>query len=301
MVDYDLIIIGSGPAGMNACLYATRSNLSTLVLEKNYPGGKIVKTDKIENYLGTESISGPDLALSMFKHSYSYGGIYEQGNVLDIIDCGTYKEVVLEDKKYKCYAVILAIGTSERKIGILGEEKFYGKGVSYCAVCDGPLYKNTQMVVIGSSTHALEECNYLSQFASKVYLITKKENITEEQILHNKKIEVILNSEVTSINGNEYVDSVTIKNNDGEMKIHTSIVFPLLGSSPDSLIAKRLNVANDKNYIVVNQKQETAIPGIYAAGDCTNGTLKQIVSASADGAIAAMEAYRYIKNITKKL
>lgn len=295
MIDYDLIIIGSGPAGMNACLYATRSNLSTLVIEKNYPGGKIVKTDKIENYLGTESISGPDLALSMFKHSYSYGGVYEQGNVLDIIDYGVYKEVVLEDKKYKCYSVILALGTSERKIGIPGEEKFYGKGVSYCAVCDGPLYKDKEMVVVGSSSHALEESIYLSQFASKVYVIAKQESVKDEQVLTNKKIEVLCNSEVTSINGNECVESVNIKKDNEIIKVQTSIVFPLLGSSPDSLIAKRLNIVDDKNYIVVNRKQETTIPGIYAAGDCTNGVLKQIVSASADGAIAAMEAYKYIR------
>lgn len=295
MVDYDLIIVGSGPAGMNACLYATRSNISTLVIEKNYPGGKIVKTDKIENYLGTETISGPDLALSMFKHSYSYGGVYEQGNVIDIVDYKTHKEVVLEDKKYKCYAVILALGTSERKIGIPGEEKLYGKGVSYCAVCDGPLYKDKQMVVIGSNSYALEESVYLSQFASKVYIVTKKKNIDDEKILSNKKIEVLYDSEITSINGDDHVESITIKSNDREEQITTSIVFPFLGSSPDSLIAKRLNIVDDKNYIVVNQKQETKIPGIYAAGDCTNGVLKQIVSASADGAIAALEAYKFIK------
>ena len=217
MVDYDLIIVGSGPAGMNACLYATRANLSTLVIEKNYPGGKIVKTDKIENYLGTEMISGPDLALSMFKHSYAYGGVYEQGNVIDIVDYGDYKEVVLEDKKYKCYAVILAIGTSERKIGIPGEERLYGKGVSYCAVCDGLLYKNKEMVVIGSSKHALEESEYLSQFANKLYIITKQESLDDKQILNNKKIEVLYNSEVTSINGKESVESITVKNS-GEYK-----------------------------------------------------------------------------------
>lgn len=300
MVDYDLIIVGSGPAGMNACLYATRANLSTLVIEKNYPGGKIVKTDKIENYLGTEMISGPDLALSMFKHSYAYGGVYEQGNVIDIVDYGDYKEVVLEDKKYKCYAVILAIGTSERKIGIPGEERLYGKGVSYCAVCDGLLYKNKEMVVIGSSKHALEESEYLSQFANKLYIITKQESLEDEKILNNKKIEVLYNSEVTSINGKEYVESITVKNSGEYKNLTTSIVFPLLGSSPDSLIAKRLNITDDKHYIIVNQKQETVIPGIYAAGDCTNGVLKQIVSASSDGAVAAMEAYKFIKKISKK-
>lgn len=301
MIDYDLIVIGSGPAGMNACLYATRSNLSVLVLDKDYPGGKIVKANKIENYLGTEISSGADLALSMFKHALSYGGVYEQGNVLDIVDHDSYKEVILEDRKYLCRAVVIAIGTSERKMGISGEDKFYGNGVSYCALCDAALYKNKDMVVIGSSSHALEESIYLSQFANKVYVITKQETIKDGQILDNKKIEVVYNSEVISINGNEYVESITVKRNDEIKEIPTSVVFPLLGSKPDSRFTKRLNIVNDNNYVVVNEKQETKIKGIYAAGDCTNRPLKQIISACSDGAIAAVEANKYIKEIKKSM
>lgn len=300
MVDYDLIIIGSGPAGMNACLYATRSNLSTLVIDKNYPGGKLVKANKIENYMGLDNISGSDLALMMFKHAFSYGGEYEQGNVLDIQDKGIYKEVVLDDKIYKCYAVILAMGTSERKIGIPGEEKFYGKGVSYCALCDASLYKNKNMVVIGNSNHAIEEVNYLSNFASQIYLVSKNK-FKEENIKLNDKIIVLEEYEVTSINGSEFVDSITLKKQDDFKNIETSVVFPLIGSSPDTMFAKRLKIVDEKNYIVVNNKQETDIKGIYAAGDCTNNNLKQIVSASADGAVAATEAFKYICKIKKSL
>lgn len=305
MVDYDLIIVGSGPAGMNACLYATRSKLKTLVIERNYPGGKIVKTNKIENWLGTKEIEGPELALQMFKHAYSYGGVYEQGNVLDINDLGDIKEVVLENKKYTAYSVIICIGTSERKIGIAGEEKFYGRGVSYCAVCDGALYKDKDMVVIGNSTHAIEETIYLSRFAHKVTLINEKNefNISEELmngLTNIGKIQLKNNCKIQSINGEKYVNGVTVKEGDKEYEIPASIVFPLIGSSPDSMFTSRLKIIDYKNYIIVNDKQETSIKGIYAAGDCTNNNLKQIVTASSEGAVAALEAYKYISKIKKE-
>lgn len=296
MIDYDVIIIGSGPAGMNACLYASRSNLKTLVIEKNYPGGKVVKANKVENWIGKTTIDGPELALEMFKHAFSYGGVYEQNNVIDVIDYKDYKEVVLKDKKYKCYAVIICSGTSERKIGIPGEDKFYGRGVSYCAVCDGALYKDKTMVVIGNSEYAIEEVDYLVKFAKNVIVINDKDNINEELIktLNKDIVQIKNNTKIVSINGKETVESITIIDDKKEMTIQTDVVFPLLGSSPDSMFVKRLNIVDDKNYIKVNEKQETCIEGIYAAGDCTNKPLKQIITATADGAIAAIEAYKYI-------
>lgn len=306
MVDYDVIIIGSGPAGMNACLYATRSNLKTLVIEKNYPGGKVVKTNKIENFIGTQSIEGPDLALNMFKHAFSNGGVYEQGNVLDIIDYGKYKEVVLKDKNYKCYVVIIAIGTSERKMGIPGEETLYGKGVSYCAICDGALYKNQTMVVIGNSDYAIEETLYLSKYAKRILLINSKETLAAnsqllQELNNTKSIEVKNNYTPISINGDKSVKSITIKDNNGiEKEIETAVVFPLIGNSPDSLFTKRLDIVDDKGYVQVNEKMESKIKGIYAAGDCTNKPLKQIVTATSDGAIAAIEAYKYINTLKKE-
>ena len=306
MVDYDVIIVGSGPAGMNACLYATRSNLKTLVLEKNYPGGKVVKASKIENWIGTQSVEGPELALNMFKHSFSNGGVYEQNNVLDIIDYGKYKEIILKDKKYKCYAVIICVGTSERKIGIPGEEKFYGKGVSYCAICDGALYKDKTMVVIGDSDYAVEEALYLSKYAKQIVLINKKDSLSAnktllQEIAENNVIKVKNGYTPISINGDLYVSSITIKDKNGEItEIETPVVFPLIGNSPDSLFASRLGIVDDKGYIKVNEKMETKIKGIYAAGDCTNKYLKQIVTATADGAIAAIEVYKYINAIKKE-
>lgn len=303
MIDYDLIIIGCGPGGMNACLYATRSNLKTLVIERVCPGGKVIKANTVENWLGTEKISGVDLSLQMFKHAFSYGGVYEQGNVLDIIDKGEHKEVVLNNKTYKSYAVIIAIGTSEKKIGIPGEEKYYGKGVSYCAVCDGALYKGKEMAVIGNNDHALEETLYLTKFAKKIYLINENEKFAAKESLikeieSNDIIEIRNNIKIKSINGEDFVKEIVVINKDKEETIKTDIVFPFLGDNPDTKFIERLKITNDKGYVVVNEKKETTIPGVYAIGDCTNTPLKQIVTASGDGALAAIEAYKYIK--TKK-
>lgn len=306
MIDYDLIIIGSGPAGMNACLYASRSNLKTLVIEKNYPGGKIVKATKIENWIGTQSIEGPELALNMFKHAFSNGGVYEQNNVLDIIDYGIYKEVVLKDKKYKCCAVIICTGTSERKMGIPGEEKFYGKGVSYCAICDGALYKDQTMVVIGNSDYAIEEALYLSKFARKIFIINREDSLainndSISKIKDCKIIEVLNDLEPVSINGEENVKEIIVKDrNNIEKTIETNVIFPFIGNSPNSFFASRLGIVDDNGYIQVDDKMETNIKGVYAAGDCTNKPLKQIVTASSDGAIAAIEAYKYICSIKKE-
>lgn len=298
MVDYDLIIIGAGPAGMNACLYATRSDLKTLVIEKNCPGGKMIKTSKIENWISSKEISGVDLALEMFKNAFSYGGEYIQGNVIDIINNEKYKEVILENKKYTCYSVIIATGTSERKLGIKGEEKFYGKGVSYCTICDAPLYKDKVVAVAGTSNKAAEEAMYLTKFARKVYFLNDKETLNYKEL--DDKVEVINNCKIESINGDGAVSSVTILRNGITKDIELSCIFPLYGDTPDTLLTSRLNLVNDKKYIVVNGKQETKIEGIYACGDCTENALKQIITACSSGAIAATQAYKYISKIKAK-
>jgi len=304
MLDYDLIIIGSGPAGMNACLYASKAKLKTLVIERDCPGGKMVRTNVIENWIGTEKISGADLSLQMFKHAFSFGGEYKQGNVLDIKDFKDYKKVVLEDRIYTCYAVIISIGTSEKKIGIKGEDKFYGKGVSYCAICDASLYKNKTMVVIGNTKHALDETLYLSKFAKKIYLINSKNSFeaddeTIKNIEQNNIIEIKYNCNPMSIEGNNSVEKIIVEENGKILDIETSVVFPFLGDNPDTKFIEKMNLVDEKKHIIVNDQKETKIAGIYAAGDCTNTKLKQIITASSDGALAAMEAYKYIKKKAK--
>lgn len=303
IVDYDLIIVGSGPAGMNACLYATRAGLKTLVIEKDCPGGKVVKANSIENWLGIKSTNGADLALAMFNHSFAFGGVYEQGVVLDVVDKIEYKEVVLKDKIYKCYAVIIAIGTSEKKIGVKGEEQFYGRGVSYCVVCDAPLYKNKIVAVIGDSNYAFEEALYLSKVASKVVLVCDGKEISNnslfEEIKVKENIELKCGYKLLSIEGEEFVENIIINNGVNEV-IEVSAVFPLLGQSVDTKFSFKLGIVNDKNYILVNERKETGIEGIYAAGDCTDTPLRQIITAGNDGAIAALEALKYINGIKRK-
>lgn len=299
MVDYDLVIIGAGPAGMNACLYASRANLKTLVIEKNCPGGKMIKASKIENWLSSKEIGGADLALEMFKHAFSFNGEYLQGNVVDIINCNNYKEVVLENKKITCYAVIVATGTSERKLGIKGEEKFYGKGVSYCTVCDAPLYKDKSVAVLGNSKSIFEDILYLTKFAKVVYYLNEKENINYNFEKENK-IKVINKCKLVSINGENNVSSLTILVDNNIQNIDVSCVFPLYGDVPDTMLTSKLNLLNDNRYVVVNNKQETLIEGIYAAGDCTDNNLKQIITACSSGAVAATQAYKYINKIKAK-
>lgn len=305
MVDYDLIIIGAGPAGMNACLYASRAGLKTLVIEKDCPGGKVVKANNIENWLGAKQTNGADLALAMFNHSFSFGGVYEQGNVLDVVDKGKYKEVVLKDRRYKCYSVIIAVGTSESKVGVEGEDKFYGRGVSYCVVCDAPLYKNKIVAVVGDSNYAFEEAIYISKFASKVYLICS--DVTKissgnllEEVRSKENIELKKGYRLDSIEGTNCVKNIVVSGTEKEV-IDVSAVFPLIGQSVDSRFSSRLGIVDDKNYILVNERKETKIEGVYAAGDCTNTPLRQIITAGSDGAIAALEALKYINKIKKEI
>lgn len=304
---YDLIIIGSGPAGMSASVYASKAKLSTLIFEKDYPGGKVVKTSFVENWPGEERIEGYELATKMFEHSTSFGSEYSQSKVVEIINDGDIKKVVTEEGTYKAYAVIVATGTKERKIGIPGEDEYYGKGVSYCAICDGSLYKDCDMVVIGGGNSALQESLYLANFAKHIYLVHRRDTFRAEETLieeikENEKIDLLLNYVATEIHGNDVVNAITVKNLlTGEIKkIDTEVVFPFIGSDPESSFLKNLGVLDDKGHVIVNEQLETTIPGLFAAGDVIKKELRQIVTAVSDGAIAATNAYHYIKDVQKK-
>lgn len=303
---YDVIIIGAGPGGMSAAVYASRSNLKTLLLDKDAPGGKMLKTSEVENWPGMVHVTGPDLAFQMFEHSTSFGAVYEYGNVQDILNEGKIKKVVCEDQTYETYAVIIATGTKERKIGIPGEDEFYGKGVSYCAVCDGALYKNKEIMVIGGGNSALEEALYLTKFVQKVYLVHRREDFRAEEFIidnvkKNSKIELVLKSIPLEILGNQTVERVKIKNieSNQEKIISVSAVFPFVGLDPESRFAVRLGICNDFGYINSDQRMMTSIEGIYAVGDVKVKELRQIVTACSDGAIAANHASHYIDKIKR--
>lgn len=302
---YDVIIIGAGPAGMTAAVYASRANLDTLMLERGVPGGQMADTEEIENYPGFESILGQELSMKMLDHAKKFGAEYGYGNVQEIIDHGNYKEVKAGDKKFKAKAIIIATGAEYKKLGIPGEEEFTGRGVSYCAVCDGAFYRERKIVVIGGGDSAVEEGMYLTRFAKKVTIIHRRDKLRAQKILQerafkNEKIEFIWDTVVEEIHGKDgKVSHLTIKNvKTGETgEFQTDGVFVYIGTVPLSEPFKSLGIVNEEGYIPTNENMETKIPGIFAAGDIREKDLRQVVTATGDGSIAAEMAAKYIEQL----
>ena len=282
---YDVIIIGGGPAGITAAIYSQRYKLKTLLITKDQ--GMIVDSHIIENYPGFKTISGQELAKQFEEHLKYLNVEIKETEVVNID-----KDLTVTDKdnnKYKTKNIILTLGTKKRKLNIPGEENFLGKGVSYCYICDSSFFRDKTVAVIGGSSSAAKAALLLSDYAKKVYIIYRKEKLRCEPIyldkIKEKKIEILNNTEVTEIKGSKFVESVLLSNNK-ELKLDG--VFIEIGSVPLTNIAKKLDIELDENnYIQVNEKQETNIKNIYAAGDITNKKLKQIITAAAQGAIAA--------------
>lgn len=304
---YDLVIIGAGPAGMTAAIYGARAGLSVIMLDKGAPGGQIINTYEVENYTGFEKISGPDLAMKMFDHTQKLGVEYAYGNVLGIKDNGNTKIVETEDENYTCNAVVIATGTVNRRLGVRGEDQLTGKGISWCAICDGAFFRNKEVVVIGGGNSALEEALYLAGICSKVTIIHRREEfradrIVQERVHSNDKINLKFNSVVTSFNeANNKLGSVTIKNviTNNEEDILCEGAFVYIGQDPVTSMFKDLLELDQQGYIITNENMETNIKGIYAAGDVRKKDLRQIITATNDGAIAAQNALKYIESINK--
>lgn len=302
---YEVIIIGSGPAGMTAALYASRAGAKTLIVEAMAPGGKMIKTHLVENYPAYVSINGTDLSMKMSEHSLAFGAVYEYGNVIEVKPYQEkYFEVVCEHGvSFYGKSVIVATGTVERKIGLAKEEELLGKGVSYCAVCDGAFFKNEEVIVIGGGNSALDESLYLTQFVKKVTVIIRRdvfraEPTTVEQVMKNDKIEVIVKHvpvEIMEQDGK--VSGLKIRHVEtGEEQIVSGKgLFPYIGSDPVTQFLKPLAVLDEQGYVVVNEHQATEIAGLYAAGDVVKKELRQIVTATSDGAIAAQSVLKYLK------
>ena len=302
-LQYDVIIIGAGPAGMTAAVYASRAGLKTAMLEKAAPGGKMIKTFEIQNWPGIKEINGAELAYQMFEHSTHFGAEYLYGDVEKIID-GPIKQVVCADGQiYTAPAVIIATGTRERLLGIPNEKELTGKGVSYCAVCDGSFFRDQPVTVIGGGNSALEESLYLTQFASEVHIVIRRdvfraEPIIQQAIEQNPKIDIIRSHVPVEILEQEgKVGGIVLKNvHDGQrMKLETKAVFPYIGADPCTEFAQDLGILDERGYILVNNNMETARAGIYGVGDVTAKTLRQVVTAANDGAIAAQQAFHQIK------
>lgn len=306
---YDVIIAGAGPAGMTAAVYTSRANLSTLMIERGMPGGQMANTEDVENYPGFESILGPDLSTKMFEHAKKFGAEYAYGDIKEIIDNGDYKTVVAGSKQYKAYSVIISAGAEYKKIGVPGEKELGGRGVSYCAVCDGAFFKGKELYVIGGGDSAVEEGVYLTRFASKVTIVHRRDELRAQKILQdrafaNEKIDFIWNHTVKSINDKEgKVGSVTLVSTESaeEQTLPADGVFIYIGMVPLSKPFAGLGITNENGYIETNERMETKVKGIFAAGDIREKTLRQIVTATGDGSIAAQSAQHYVEELKEEM
>jgi len=308
---YDVIIAGAGPAGMTAAVYASRANLDTLMIERGIPGGQMANTEDVENYPGYDHILGPDLSNKMFEHSKKFGAEYAYGDIKEVIDHGDYKTIVAGKKEYNTRALIITTGAEYKKLGIPGEEELAGRGVSYCAVCDGAFFKEKHLAVIGGGDSAVEEGVYLTRFANKVTIIHRRDELRAQKILQqrafdNEKIEFIWDTVVNEVNGNGpggKVSSLSMYNvKTGEKSdFEVDGVFIYIGMVPLSEPFKSLGITNEEGYIPTNENMETSVPGIFAAGDIREKQLRQIVTATGDGSIAAEAAIKYVEDVKEGL
>ena len=298
---YDTIIIGSGPAGMTAALYAARSNLKVALLERGIPGGQMNNTSDIENYPGYANISGPELAEKMFEPLEKLGVEHLFGYVKKIEDHGNVKKVFTEDEVFETKTVIIASGAFHRHLGVLGEEELNSRGVSYCAICDGAFFRDEDLLVVGGGDSAVEEAVFLTRFAKTVTIIHRRDELRAQKVLQdrafaNEKIRFIWGSVVKEIKGDKRVSSVIVENvKTGEISEHEfGGVFIYVGLEPVSEFVKDLGITNEAGWIVTDNHMKTAISGIYAIGDVREKNLRQVTTAVGDGAIAGQEVYKYI-------
>ncbi|MFT8318949.1 MAG: thioredoxin-disulfide reductase [Sporolactobacillus sp.] len=302
---YDVIIAGAGPSGMTAAVYAARANMATLMIERGIPGGQMANTEAVENYPGFESILGPDLANKMFEHAKKFGAEYAYGDIKAIKDGKEYKTVDCGSKQYKARTVIVTTGAEYRKLGVPGEKELAGRGVSYCAVCDGAFFKGKKLAVIGGGDSAVEEGTYLTRFASSVTIVHRRDKLRAQKILQNRafnneKVDFIWDTTCEKINGTDgKVSSLTLKNKktNEETDFPADGVFIYVGMDPLTHAVKDLGITDNEGYIVTNERMETSLPGIFAAGDVRQKELRQIVTATGDGSIAAENAQKYVEKL----
>ncbi|WP_019790329.1 thioredoxin-disulfide reductase [Streptococcus sobrinus] len=299
---YDTLVIGSGPGGMTAALYAGRSNLKVGLIEQGAPGGQMNNTSDIENYPGFETISGPDLSMKMYEPLEKFGVENIYGIVENIEDHGDFKRVLTADEHYDAKTIILATGAKHRLVGVSGEQEYNSRGVSYCAVCDGAFFRDQDLLVIGGGDSAVEEGIYLTQFAKKVTIVHRRDQLRAQKILQdrafaNDKIDFIWDSVVEEIKGDDVkVRSVAIKNvKTGQVTDHDfGGIFVYVGLDPVSSMVKDLGITDEAGWVITDDKMKTSRPGIFAIGDIRQKDLRQIATAVGDGAIAGQEVYNYI-------
>ncbi len=298
---YDLVIVGSGPAGLAAAIYAERARLETLVIEKGMvSGGQVLTTYEVDNYPGLPGVGGYDLGTKFREHADHLGAQFAEDEVVRIEDTGEFKRVVCAHATYEARAVILATGASHRKLRVPGEEELAGMGVSYCATCDGAFFRKKVTAVVGGGDVALEDAIFLSRMCEKVYLIHRRDELRgakslQEQVFAQEKIEVIWDTVVDEIQGTDRVEGLLVRNvKTGEAReLPVSGVFIAVGITPASQAFEGL-VEMDHGYIKAGEDCRTSCPGIFAAGDVRTKPLRQIITAAADGANAVTSVERYL-------
>ena len=304
-IPYDLIIIGGGPGGYTAGIYAQRAALKTLLIEKGIPGGQLNNTDEVENWPGTEKISGSELALKFSQHAAVYGLEVMNHEVVAVEPGLSHHTVSLDNgETLAAYAVILATCGSPRRLGIPGEDKYYGRGVSYCAVCDGFFFRDKTVVVVGGGDSALEESLYLAKLAKQVYIAHRRDAfragmILQKRVLNEKRITVLWNTVLAEIQADAHgVNGVITKNTlDGATStLATDGVFVFIGFEPNNGLVPAGTRMNANGYVIGDDKCETSTPGIFVIGDLKEKYAKQIVTAAADGCTAALAAAHYVES-----
>lgn len=310
---YDLIILGAGPAGLTAGLYAARGMVKTLILEKEQEGGQIVGTDVLENYPGVpEGTTGPSLIADMTRQAKKFGAEIKSDNIVEVQLEGEEKILRGEDGEYRAKAVIIATGASPRRIGCPGEKEFTGRGVSYCATCDGGFFTDLEVFVVGGGDSAIKEAIYMTKFAKKVTIVHRRQGFRAAKVLldeakNNPKIEWKLDTVVEEIRGDMLLESLVLKNTvTGELEEYfpdeedgTMGVFVFAGSKAQTDLFDGILEMDDRNYLITDENMQTSIEGVYVAGDCRSKAVRQVVTAAADGAIAGVMAEEYIDKMNK--
>jgi thioredoxin reductase (NADPH) len=305
---YDVVVIGSGPGGMTAALYASRSDLSTLIIERGAPGGQLINTAEVENYAGFKSIKGPELASNMYEGATQFGAEYTFGDVREIIDGKEYKQIITSNKIFKARAVVIATGAEHKKLGIPGEKELNGRGVSYCAVCDGAFFRDRPLVVVGGGDSAVEEGTYLTQFASDVTIVHRRDELRAQKILqdrafNNDKVNFIWDSVVEEIEGENNVQGLQLRNvKTGEVSdLSADGVFVYIGLLPNTNAFLDLGITDQEGWIITDENMQTEVPGIFAVGDVRQTVLRQVATAVGDGSIAGDAAYKYVESLKEEL
>ena len=299
----DVIIIGGGPAGLVAALYAGRAQLDALMIEKQFQGGQMVTTNEVENYPGFIDITGSDLANIMYEHAKKFGGTMEYKEVLDIQVDGDIKKVITDTETYEAKVVILSMGAKPRKLGLEREDELGGKGISYCATCDGGFFRNKVVAVVGGGDTAVEDALHLSRIAKKVYLISRSDTLTankvaQEKLFKTNNVEILWKSVVTKLYGEKSLSGIQVTNveNNKIVELEMNGLFVAVGSKPSTELVKELVDLDKQGYIIADESCKTSVDGIFAIGDIRTKWVRQVLTAAADGAVSIYEAEKYLIN-----